>query len=333
MMAALFAATYPTRVEALVLANATARPAWAEDAPWGVAPEVVDALVETVDERWGEGVTMAAVNLTVAVDEQAVGAWGRFLRLAASPAVAAAVIRMIFETRRQGGPSDHPRADAGRLPAGRPLRRLQRASGRGPDPASGVRRGAGRRLRPRDRRRRPRHRRDRGVRHGSRPAHGVDRVLATVLFTDIVESTRRAAELGDRGWRTLLDAHEEIARREVRAHGGRIADFAGDGVLATFDGPARAVRCALALREHVHAVGIQIRAGLHTGEIEQRGDGVAGIAVHIAARVMALAEGDEVLVSRTVKTSLRARASSSTIGAPTRLKGVPDVWHIFRAEP
>ena len=103
---------------------------------------------------------------------------------------------------------------------------------------------------------------------GTRPAHDVDRVLATVLFTDIVDSTSRAAHIGDRGWRTLLDSHEEMSREEVETHGGRIADFTGDGLLATFDGPARAVRCALALRNRVHALGVELRAGLHTGEIE-----------------------------------------------------------------
>jgi class 3 adenylate cyclase len=165
---------------------------------------------------------------------------------------------------------------------------------------------------------------------GSRPAHDVDRVLATVLFTDIVESTRRAAQLGDRGWRTLLDAHEEIARREVRAYGGRIADFTGDGVVATFDGPARAVRCALALRAHMHALGLEIRAGLHTGEIEQRGDDIAGIGVHIAARVMTLGDGDDVLVSRTVKDLVAGSGLRFHDTGSHELRGVPDTWQVFR---
>jgi class 3 adenylate cyclase len=156
-------------------------------------------------------------------------------------------------------------------------------------------------------------------------------VLATVLFTDIVDSTRRAAELGDRAWRTLLDAHEAIARREVAAHGGVIADFTGDGVAATFDGPARAVRCALALGDQVHALGIAIRAGVHTGEIERRGDDVAGIGVHIAARVMALAEGDEVLVSRTVKDLVAGSGLVFHDRGTHELKGVPDAWQILQA--
>src|SRR4029453_16743723 len=118
-----------------------------------------------------------------------------------------------------------------------------------------------------------------------------DRVLATVLFTDIVDSTMRAARVGDRDWRALLDSHDELARREGHRHGGRPEHLTGDGVVATCDGPARAVRCALALRDRVRALSLEIRAGLHTGEIARRGDDVAGIGVHIAARVMALAAG------------------------------------------
>ena len=167
---------------------------------------------------------------------------------------------------------------------------------------------------------------------GTRPAHDVDRVLATVLFTDIVDSTSRAAHIGDRGWRTLLDSHEEMSREEVETHGGRIADFTGDGLLATFDGPARAVRCALALQSRAHALGVELRAGLHTGEIERRGGDVAGIGVHIAARVMALAAADEVLVSRTVKDLVAGSGLRFHDHGTHELKGVPDTWQVFRAE-
>jgi class 3 adenylate cyclase len=167
---------------------------------------------------------------------------------------------------------------------------------------------------------------------GARPTHDVERVLATVLFTDIVESTKRAVELGDRAWRTLLDAHEDVARREVAAHGGVIADFTGDGLVATFDGPARAVRCALALRDHVHALGVRIRAGVHAGEVERRGQDIAGIGVHIAARVMALADADEVLVSRTVKDLVAGAGLQFQERGSHQLKGVPEPWHVFQAE-
>jgi class 3 adenylate cyclase len=332
MMAAFFAAAHPDRVSALVLANATARPAWAPDNPTGVPAEVIDALVASVDESWGEGITMAAVNPSIAGDDQAIRAWGRFLRLAASPAVAAAVIRMVFEldvrailptigvptlviSRRDAlFAAESGRAVAELIPGARfvevPGADYGLAVGDVDVVVDEVEEFV----------------------TGSRPAHDVDRVLATVLFTDIVESTQRAAELGDRDWRTLLDAHEELARREVSAHGGLIADFTGDGLLATFDGPARAVRCALMLRDRVHALGIRIRAGAHTGEIERRGGDVAGIGVHIAARVMALADGDEVLVSRTVKDLVAGSGLRFRDRGTYDLKGVPDAWQVFRAE-
>ena len=332
MMAALFAATYPDRVSSLVLANATARPAWAPDNPSGVRPEIIDALVNSVDQAWGEGLTMAAVNPSIAGDDRAVQAWGRFLRLAASPAVAAAVIRMIFEL------DVRPVLPTIRVPTLVVSRRdalFSAASGRA---VAGLIPGAEFVEVP-------------GVDYGlavgdvdpvideveafitgTRPTHDIDRVLATVLFTDIVDSTARAAELGDRGWRAILDSHEEIARTEVQAHGGVIADFTGDGVVATFDGPARAVRAALALRDRVHDLGIAIRSGLHTGEIERRGGDIAGLGVHIAARVMALADGDEVLVSHTVKDLVAGSGLSFQDYGMRELKGVPDTWQIFRVE-
>ena len=331
-MAALFAATHPDRVSALVLANATARPAWAPDNPTGVPPEVADALVETVDESWGQGLTMAAVNPTIAGDEQAVRTWGRFLRLAASPSVAAAVIRMIFELDvRAILPTIRvPTLVVSRRDALFPATAGREVAERSRERGSSRCRGSttdwpwGMSIRSSTRSRSSSLARVRGT--------TAERVLATVLFTDIVESTKLAAELGDRGWRTVLDAHEDIARREVSAQGGQIADFTGDGLVATFDGPARAVRCALALRDHAHAVGVAIRAGVHTGEIERRGEDVAGIGVHIAARVMGLAERDEVLVSRTVKDLVAGSGLEFHDRGTHDLKGVPERWHVFRAE-
>ncbi len=332
MMAALFAATYPERVSSLVLANATARPAWAPDNPSGVPPEVIEAVVNSVDQAWGEGLTMAAVNPSIAGDDRAVQAWGRFLRLAASPSVAAAVIRMIFELDVR---SVLPTIRVPTLVVSRRDALFSAASG---GAVASLIPGAEFVEVP-------------GVDYGLavgdvdpvideveafitgiRPTHDIDRVLATVLFTDIVDSTARAAELGDRGWRAILDSHEEIARTEVQAHGGLIADFTGDGVVATFDGPARAVRAALALRDHVHALGISIRSGLHTGEIERRGGGIAGLGVHIAARVMALANGDEVLVSHTVKDLVAGSGLRFEDYGMHELKGVPDAWQLFRVE-
>jgi len=332
LMAALFAATYPDRVSALVLANATARPAWAPDHPWGVPPEVSEPLIETVDGTWGEGRAMAAVNPSIAEDEEAMRVWGRFLRLAASPAVAAAVVRMIFEldvrailptirvptlvvSRRDNPlfPADAGRAVADLIPGARfvevPGADYGLAVGDVDVVIDEVEEFV----------------------TGSRPAHDADRVLATVLFTDIVGSTTRAAELGDRRWRELLDRHDEIAAREVAARSGLVASFTGDGLVARFDGPARAVRCALALQEELRALGLGIRAGLHTGEIEVRGGDVAGIAVHLAARVMALAEGGEVLVSRTVKDLVAGSGLEFHDRGTHSLKGVPEPWQVYSA--
>jgi len=165
-----------------------------------------------------------------------------------------------------------------------------------------------------------------GVRGGSAP---VDRVLSTVLFTDIVSSTVRASELGDRQWRDLLDSHDVAVRRQLARFRGREVKSMGDGFLATFDGPARAVECARAIRDAAHQLGLEVRSGIHTGEVELRGDDIGGIAVHIAARVAALAEPATVWVSRTV--------TDLVVGAGLRfmdhgdhdLKGVPGSWHLF----
>jgi len=293
---------------------------------------ISEAIVQTVARTWGEGLTMAAVNPSIAGDEEAIRDWGRFLRLAASPAVAAAVIRMIFEldvrailptirvptlvvSRRDNPlfPADAGRAVADLIPGARfvevPGADYGLAVGDVDVVIDEVEEFV----------------------TGSRPAHDADRVLATVLFTDIVGSTTRAAELGDRRWRELLDRHDEIAAREVAARSGLVASFTGDGLVARFDGPARAVRCALALQEELRALGLGIRAGLHTGEIEVRGGDVAGIAVHLAARVMALAEGGEVLVSRTVKDLVAGSGLEFHDRGTHSLKGVPEPWQVYSA--
>jgi len=161
---------------------------------------------------------------------------------------------------------------------------------------------------------------------GHRPVHEPDRVLATVLFTDIVGSTERARELGDRKWRDLLDRHDELARLELDRHQGRLVKTTGDGLLATFDGPARAIRCASTLRQ---VLPVPIRAGLHTGEVELRGDDVGGIAVHIGARVAAVAGAGEVLVSRTVKDLVAGSGIVFADRGSHALKGVADEWQLY----
>jgi class 3 adenylate cyclase len=167
---------------------------------------------------------------------------------------------------------------------------------------------------------------------GSRTPVPVDRVLATVLFTDIVGSTEKAAALGDHRWRDLLDNHHATIRRNLTRFRGREVKTTGDGVLATFDGPARGVRCACAISEEIKPLGIAVRAGLHTGECEMIGDDVGGIAVHIGARVAALADADEVFVSSTVKDLVAGSGLRFGDRGIQSLKGVPGEWHIYAVE-
>jgi class 3 adenylate cyclase len=166
-------------------------------------------------------------------------------------------------------------------------------------------------------------------------AHGTgdfDRSLATVLFTDIVGSTQKAGQLGDRGWRYLLDEHHARIRRQLDRFRGTEVDTAGDGFFATFDGPGRAIRCACAARDAVREIGVEIRAGLHTGEVEHRGTKAAGLAVHVGARVAALAEASEVLVTSTVQMLVLGSGISFADRGRHRLKGVPDEWQLFAVQ-
>jgi class 3 adenylate cyclase/pimeloyl-ACP methyl ester carboxylesterase len=156
-----------------------------------------------------------------------------------------------------------------------------------------------------------------------------DRVLATVLFTDIVDSTRRAAEIGDRDWHALLDAHDAVVRAQLNRFRGREVNTSGDGFLATFDGPQRAIRCAMSIRDAVQALGIEVRAGLHTGEVEVRGDDIGGIAVHIGARVSALAGPNDVLVSSTLRDLVIGSGLEFDDRGAHQLKGVPGEWQLF----
>jgi class 3 adenylate cyclase len=331
-MAELFAATYPERTSALVLLNPTARISAAPGYEIGAPPEVQERLVSLVDQTWGRGDLIAALNPTLAGDSAAMEAWGRFFRLSASPATAAAVIRMLVELDvRDVLPSinvptlivhrqDNPivTVDQGRYVA-------ERIDGAKFVVVPGA---------------------DYGLAvgdvdavideveeflTGSRPAHPTDRVLATVLFTDIVDSTPRAVELGDARWRQVLEQHDALARGEVARFGGTIADFTGDGLVASFEGPARAVHCAFALRERLQTLGLEMRAGLHTGEIERRGEGIAGIGVHIAARVVGLAGAHEVFVSRTVRDLVTGSGLRFVERGTHALKGVPEEWEILEA--
>jgi class 3 adenylate cyclase len=164
---------------------------------------------------------------------------------------------------------------------------------------------------------------------GTRGTPNTDRMLATILFTDIVDSTKRAAGTGDRRWRELLDNHDRMSGRQVHRFGGRQVKTTGDGILATFDGPARAIQCGLAICDGARQVGVEVRVGVHTGEVERRGHDVAGIGVHIAARVQAHAQPGEVWVSRTVTDLVTGSGITFDDRGEHELKGVPGTWQLF----
>jgi class 3 adenylate cyclase len=334
-MAMLFAATYPERTAALVLAHTAARYVRAEDYPHGFAPEVAEQLLHMVEELWGtEGfVSIAAPSRSQ--DEGFRQRYGRYLRAAARPREAAAQLRNVLSAdvrhvlplihcptlvlSRIGYPlvtRDHARYLAEHIPDAR-LVELPGTDG------TLVTEHASEIL-------------DRieeflsGVPGGSVP----DRVLATVLFTDIVSSTDRATSMGDRRWKAVLEAHDEITRDQVAQFQGRFIESTGDGVLATFDRPGRAIRAAAAIQASIRALGIDIRAGLHAGEIELREGGhrVGGIAVHIAARVTAIAAPGEILVSSTVKDLVAGSGVEFSDRGVHDLKGVPGAWRLFAVE-
>lgn len=161
------------------------------------------------------------------------------------------------------------------------------------------------------------------------PGSEADRVLATIMFSDIASSTERAAEVGDRRWRELLDRHDELARGELARHGGREIKMTGDGFLALFDAPARAIRCASVLRDGMRDLGVEVRMGLHAGEVELRGPDVGGIAVHIASRVAGVADPGDVMVSSTVRDLVAGSGIDFVDRGAQSLKGVPERWHLF----
>jgi class 3 adenylate cyclase len=332
LMAALFAATHPERTSALVLANATARLAAAPDYEIGVSPEVQERLISLVEQTWGRGDIMAAINPSLADDPEQAQAWGRFFRHSASPTTAAAVMRMLFEldvrdvlptitvptlvVNRAESPIitvDHGRYVADHIEGARFAAVAGADYGFALGDVDVILDEVEEFL------------------TGGRHAQLTDRVLATVLFTDIVDSTGQAVALGDARWRELLEAHDQLARTEVARFGGHIPEFAGDGMLATFDGPARAVRCAFVLRDRVRTLGLHIRAGLHAGEVERRGAQVAGIGVHIAARIVSLAGPDDVLVSRTVRDLVAGSGLTFVDRGTHTLKGVPEEWQVLEA--
>jgi len=331
-MSVLFTATYPERVRALVLAGIYAKRLWSPDYPWAPTPEQREHEHEVIERGWAGEMDVSELAPRAARDPELMRRIATFFRRSASPGAAVALNRMntqidtravlptisvptlvLHRTDDRNVKVEEARWIAKQVPGARYVEL--------PGDDHLVWTGDTDTLL------------DEveefltGVRRGPEP----DRLLATVLFTDIVGSTERVAKLGDGPWRELLEEHHRLVRAELERFRGREIDTAGDGFLATFDGPARAIRCARAIRDSVRSLGIEIRAGLHTGECELVAGKVAGIAVHTAARVNGLAQPSEVLVSSTVKDLVAGSGIEFVDRGEHDLKGVPGTWRLYAA--
>ncbi len=329
-MSFVFAATYPARTRALIAHNPVSKGSWAPDAPWLTTREESDAYLDTVDTTWGTRAffddLVRELMPSLSTDPGFVRSYARLVRQSISAADAMLIERIWFETDVRHvlpaiqapsllvydpmfrvSPEEEVRNVAQHIPGGT----FAAISGT-PDWAEFF------------------HHVDRFLASLTDEEAEFERVLATVLFTDIVGSTEQAIEVGDRAWRELLERHHATVRAMLGRYRGREVDTAGDGFFATFDGPARAIRCARAITGAVQPLGLEVRAGLHTGEIETVGDEVRGVAVHIGARVAALAGPSEVLVSQTVKDLVAGSGLTFEDAGEHELKGVPDRWHVYR---
>jgi class 3 adenylate cyclase len=302
LLSALFAARHPDRTRAIALYGGWARTMQADGYPWGATPEWFDRLTSFVSSNWADATPLLRYWAPGSQGDVAMGAWWtRALHLGASPTAAVHWLRiMVDQDIRDELPAIRApalvmhRTDDAIVPVGHSRYLGEHIPGAEYLELSGSDHlwfvgDHEQLLEPVQR-----------FLTGSLPAPATERVLLTVLFTDIVDSTRRASEAGDRAWRFLQSQHDRAVRSEIARHNGREVKAMGDGFLATFDGPTRAVRCAAAIRDAAAAIGLDVRAGLHTGEVELVGDDIAGIAVNIGARVCALAGPGDVLVSRTV---------------------------------
>ena len=331
----LFAATFPERVASLILFTASAAQKPADDYPWAWNDEEWDEWLGSIRDGWGtrawvvKNARWMGPGMLDQPDE--LEAWISYTRVAASPSSAEAVMRTSSETDirqilpfvrtptlllHRVGDQIEPIEGARYMVAKMPNARLVELEGDDGIPWIGDTDAVVREIR---------------TFLGERvQASTTDRRLVTVLFTDIVGSTERAATLGDAGWAELLREHHGRVREELDGFNGVEVDTAGDGFLATFDGPARAVRCARAIGERLGDLGLEIRAGVHVGEIEQVGKDVRGIAVHIGARITALADPNEILVSSTVRDLVAGSGLTFEDAGEHELKGVPGRWRLFR---
>ncbi len=331
-IAMVFAATYPDRVASLILVNTAARASRAPDYPSGIPPEFGEAFLDGIEKMWGkEDGAFARLFAPLKADDPEFVRWlARLQRASMTPRRAAEMWRLILDidARHVLPLVQAPTlvvgfSDSATIPVGNSEYLAEHIEGA----KLLVLKGGGTMswLNEPERYLAAIEEHVTGEHRMVQP----ERVLATVLFTDIVGSTERATELGDRRWRELLDHHDAVSRREVTRWGGKLVKTTGDGILATFDGPARAIRAAGALRDELARNGVELRVGLHAGEVEMRSEDVGGIAVHIAARVMAEALPGEVLVSGTVKGLVAGSELSFTDRGVRALKGVPDEWPLY----
>jgi class 3 adenylate cyclase len=330
-MSILFAATYPERAEGLILVSAHAKTIPSEDYPWAPAPEDTAAEIAEVERTFGDPDALPSWFAPSRMHDEAFRAWvAKYFRSGASPRAAAHLLEMnveidttqvlasirvptlcLYRTEDSGVKVDEGRWIASHIPDSKFVEipgadHLLNASGSDVivDEIEEFM-------------------------TGYRTSPVPERALATILFTDIVGSTEKAAHMGDHAWRALLERHNAVVRFEIGRFRGRVIGTQGDGFLATFDGPARAIAAARSIIEALSPLGLRVRSGLHTGEIERVGDDVAGLAVHIGARIAAIAGPNEILVSRTVKDLVVGSGIQFDDRGEHALKGVPDEWRVY----
>ncbi len=329
-MAITFAATYPEHVRALAIYGGYAMLLHRSDHPIGVTPELLEVVADHFRSNWGTGVGLGLWAPSLSDDEDNRRSFARFQRLAAGPSAAHEAIASLARVDvhaalplvdvptvvfHRVGDRMVPIEVAHEVARGIEGARMIELPGNDHLPGVGDMQPIYDELST--------------LLTGSRGAGEPDRVLATVLFTDIVDSTSQAAVTGDAAWRSTLDAHDRFVERHVAGHGGRVVKNTGDGALAVFDGPTRAIRCAAAITSGADEVRVAVRAGLHTGEVVRRGDDLSGIAVHLAARVAAQAKGGEVLVSRTLVDLVVGSGLAFEDRGEHELKGVDGSWRLF----
>jgi class 3 adenylate cyclase len=329
-MCILFAATYPERTRALITYGTYAKRRWAPDYPWAPTPEERQMFYDEIEEGWGGHVDLKYMAPSLK-DDDALKVWlVTYMRRSASPGAALALAKMNTEIDvrhvlpairvptlclHRSGDLDSKVEEARFIASEIPGARFVELPGADHLPWIGDQDSILDQVEE--------------FLTGARHVHEPDRVLATVVFTDIVGSSEIAQRIGDRAWRDLLEQHHARVRKELERFRGREIDTAGDGFLASFDGPARAVRCACSIRDGVRDLGLEIRAGLHTGECEILGDKLIGVAVHAGARVAALASDGEVLVSSTVKDLVAGSGIEFEDRGAHVLKGITGEWRVF----